>query len=424
MTSTTRRGFLGRLAGASAAAALVPAAAAARPRPAPTAPLRPGGPLDEADWQRIRAEFLPPPGIVSINAANMSPSPRDVVEAIDDATRRVDRDVSYQNRARYSGIREAVRTTLARLAGADPDEIALVRNASEANNIVVAGVDLRPGDEVVIWDQNHPTNAVAWEVRAARHRFAVRRVTLPEAPSGPGELLDRFAAAVSPRTRVLAFSHVSNVSGLRLPAAELCRWARERGLYTHVDGAQTFAAMPLDLHALGCDSFAVSGQKWLMGPREVGFLYLRQDRLREVWPGVVGVGWGAGVDPAVAGARKFETMGQRDDAVFAGLQAALAFHQRIGPARIADRVAELTGHLVAGLDRIGVPLVTPAAAALRLGVVVARADEARARDLHERLYRRHGVIASNTGGLRFSPTVCITLADVDRAVEALAAEWS
>lgn len=422
MTTITRRGFLDRLAGASAGAVLAPAAtriARAAPPPAPTV----APPDDEAGWERLRSEFLPSSRMISVNAANMSPAPRAVIEALEDGTRRVDADVSYQNRARFNQIREDARSAIAGMVGSSPDEIAIVRNASEANNIIVGGLDLRAGDEVLIWDQNHPTNQVAWEVRGARQGFSVRRLALPAKPRSAEELLDRFTAAVSPRTRVIAFSHVSNVSGLKLPAEALCRWARHRGIYSHVDGAQTFGAMRIDLPAMGCDSFAVSGQKWLMGPREVGFLYLRQDRLREVWPGVVGVGWGNGVEPTAVGARKFEAMGQRDDAVFAGLQAALAWHQRVGPERIVARVDQLAARLIEGLERLGKPLVTPRETDLRLGVVVAALAADPAAALHDRLYRNHGVIASPTGGIRFSPTVSATSADIDRVLEAVAAEW-
>ena len=416
----SRRDFLARVGQASAAAALTPLLTDRIDRPGLARP-RPASPATEDDWRRIRKEFLPSERTVSINAANMCPAPRSVVTAIEQATADVDRDVSYQNRAKYNEIRDTTRARLARLIGADPDEIAIVRNASEANNILVGGLDLGRDDEVLILDQNHPTNNVAWDVRAARRGFSVKRVGFTGTPGSVDEVLSKFTGAATARTRVIGFSHVSNSSGLKVPAAELIQWARGRGIHVHVDGAQTFAAMPLDLHALGCDSFSASAQKWLMGPREAGFLYLRSDRLPSVWPGVIGVGWGDQKDPAVKGARKFETMGQRNDATFAGLAAAIEFHERLGPARVSARIGELTGRLIAGLTEAKIALVTPTDPALRLGVVVIKADPARAARLHESLYRDHGIIGSNTGGLRLSPNVCITMADVDRAVAAVIA---
>ena len=120
------------------------------------------------------------------------------------------------------------------------DEIALVRNTSEANNTVNNGLALKPGDEVVLWDQNHPTNNVAWDVRAARFGLRVRRVQTPAAPADAAQLVKVFEDAFGPRTRVLALTYVSNVSGLRLPVRELCESAHRRGIHVHVDGAQTW----------------------------------------------------------------------------------------------------------------------------------------------------------------------------------------
>ncbi|MGE0551816.1 MAG: aminotransferase class V-fold PLP-dependent enzyme [Gemmatimonadales bacterium] len=417
MASTTRRGFVAGLAGASLGAGVLHGLPRLRP-PLPAAPRGPGR-FDEPDWERLRGEFLPGQRTISLNSANMSPAPKSVVAALDQATRHVDADVSYQSRARFGEAKERVRERLSAMLGARPDELAIVRNASEANNIVVAGLDLRPDDEVLLFEQNHPTNNVAWEVRAARMGFAVRRISLPANPKSPAELLDRFASAVGPRTRVIGFSHVSNVSGLRIPAAELCQWARARNIYTHVDGAQTFAAMRIDLGALGADSFAASTQKWLMGPREMGLLFVRESRLREVWPGVVGAGWGNEVTPAVVGARRFETMGQRDDAATAGLEAALGFHATVGPDRIFARTAELSARIADGLAALGLPMVTPRSPEVSLAVRIIDVEPKRAAEWHERLYRDHGVISSPTGGLRFSPCVAVTLADVDRALEAI-----
>ena len=131
-----------------------------------------------------------------MNAANLCPAPRSVASAVTDLTRSINVDCSFQNRARFDRDREAARELVAGQLGVTADEIALVRNTSEANNIVNNGLDLGPDEEVVTWDQNHPTNNVAWAVRARRRGFAVRSVTVPADPVGP-EGPDR---AVSPRS--------------------------------------------------------------------------------------------------------------------------------------------------------------------------------------------------------------------------------
>ena len=415
MGDASRRTFLEQLMGATAVAALRPAVGAAM---APPVPLHRG---DEDYWVELKRQFTFPDTQTPMNSANMSPGPRTVIEAVSQAVRDIDADVSYQNRAKYDRLRETTRERTARLLGVSAEEIALVRNASEANNLVVAGIALGAGDEVVLVDQNHPTNNVAWDVRAARFGFTVRRVSFPAAPTSVAEVIDAMTQALSDRTRVLAFTDVSANTGLRMPTAELCRIGRDRGLYVHVDGAQTCGALQRNLRDLGCDSYSASGQKWLLGPREIGILFLRSERQDAMWPGVVGVGWGTAAKTTAKGARKFETLGQRNDAATAGLAAALDFHEQIGPARVEARIRELAGRLHDALLSNGFELVTPRPPELRHGVIIVRAEAPVAQRWHQRLYAGHNVIGSPTGGLRLSPNLYNTLADVDRAVKAVVA---
>lgn len=382
----------------------------------------PAGLPDEAFWEGIRARFLIRPGLIPMNAANLCPAPRQVVEATEAAGREVDGDVSFQNRAKFDALREEVRAGIAAYLGVSADEIALVRNTSEGNNTIVSGLPLGPGDEVVVFDQNHPTANVAWDVRAARAGFAVRRVGVPATPASSGELLDAFLSAFGPRTRAVAFSDVSNVTGVRLPVREICAAARDRGIHAHVDGAQSFGAEVLDLREMGCDSYATSAHKWFMGPKEGGVLYVRSERIPPIWPLAVGVGWGTGPETTAEGARKFETLGQRNDATFAGLGAALALHLEIGPGRIQDRVRELAAMVKEGAAGLGAELITSPDPTLSGGVVVMSFPGREARILHERLYSEHGVAGAPTGGLRFCPHVYNTRADVERVLEAVASE--
>jgi selenocysteine lyase/cysteine desulfurase len=135
-------------------------------------------------------------------------------------------------------------------------------------DLINAGLPLEAGDEIVLWDQNHPTNGVAWDVRAGRFGYAVKRVSTAANPKSPDQLRDAFLGAFTPRTRVVALTHVSSVTGVRLPVQEICQEARRRGIYSHVDGAQTWGALRLNLKMMGCDSFAASAHKWPMGPKE------------------------------------------------------------------------------------------------------------------------------------------------------------
>jgi selenocysteine lyase/cysteine desulfurase len=411
----SRRSFLLR----AGAVALVPAAAAP---PVDVAPLLASTPSGGEDyWEMVRRQFPFREGRVPMNAANLCPSPRAVADQVAEFTRDIDADCSFSNRAKFQGLLEESRRKVAQHLGVTANEVALVRNTSEANNTINNGLALKPGDEVVLWDQNHPTNNVAWDVRAARFGLRVRRVRTPDAPADVGQLVRAFEGAFGPRTRVLAVTHVSNVSGLRLPVRELCEAAHRRGLFVHVDGAQTWGALNVSLRELGCDSYAASAHKWFVGPKEVGLLYVRNERIAEVWPNVVAPGWGSKVEPEVKGARKFESLGQRDDAALAAVATAVDFHLAIGPARVEARLYELANALKGGLKEAGAELVTPLDPALSAGVCVIRVPPGQGDAVYHKLDAEYGIAGAPTGGLRLCPHLYNTRGHVERAVRGVKA---
>jgi isopenicillin-N epimerase len=418
--ATTRRSFLKGFAGSAAALSVFPATGSAG------ALLRAADRLGSADtasepfWRLVKEQFTIRPGIILLNAANLCPSPHMVRDRVFRLTEDLDGDVSFQNRAKFNALLEESRRKLAAFMGASEDEIAIVRNTSEANNFVVNGLGLKAGDEVVVFDQNHPTNNVAWEVRAARTGFTVKCAGVPQIPNDVEEILKAFRAAITAKTRVLSFTDVSNTTGVRMPSKELCRMARERGVHAHVDGAQTFGALPLNLREMGCDSYSASAHKWFMGPKEAGALFIRQERIAEIWPSVVGVGWGNKVEPAARGARKFETLGQRDDSAVSAMGTTVDFHDLIGRERTEARIRELAAALKEGVSKIpGARLRTSTKAELSAGVCVIGFDGIDHQKVYEALYAKHGVAGAATGGLRFCPHIYNTLEEIDRTVSAL-----
>ena len=361
---------------------------------------------------------------VPMNAANLCPSPKRVAEAVIRYTTLIDADCSFQNRAQFRALTEASRSAVASLLGVSADEIAFVRNTSEANNIVNAGLDLNTGDDVLLWDQNHPSNNVAWDVRAARSGFSVIRVAVPERPAKPDDLLAPFRAALTPRTAVLSVTHISNVSGIRLPIEELGNMCRERGIHFHVDGAQTWGATATNLDAVGCDSFSASAHKWFLGPKEVGLLYLRESAIERLWPSVISYGWGSDGVSDLVGARKFESLGQRDDAALAALAEAAALHASLGHDRVEAHIQGLASRLKEGLLERGLSLVTPLSPELSGGVCIADIGGPARRPVFEALYRDHGIIGAPTGGLRLCPHIYNNEEHVDRAIAGAAEAYA
>ena len=370
-------------------------------------------------WQAVRREFESSSRVIAMNAANMAPPCAGARAALAAATMDIDSDPSFENRAKYQQRHEATRAALAELIEADPEEIAITRNTSEGNNLIVQGLELGPGDEVVLWDQNHRSNNLSWEVRARREGFKLIRVATPEQPGSAEQLIAPFRRVIGPATRLVAFSHVSNSSGTELPAAALCKLTSDAGAFSLIDGAQTVGAMALDVRALGCDFMTSSGQKWVCGPREAGMLYVRKDRQELLNPLIVSYPLAGGGN----GARAFEMLGQRDDGAVDALGQAAALHLAIGPARVEARVRSLTDLLMAEIRRRApaARFVTPENPAHRLGVVITKVTQGEAEAAQARAYEQFGVSGSAfPGALRLCPHIYHDEADVERTAAAMA----
>jgi len=431
-----RRKFLGRLLGGTAALTAWPdlwshgtksGLWAAEDRPGPdryrSALIQgDGSARSEAYWQVVKEQFMLRDGLIMLNAANLCPSPYPVQQAVFELTRDIDRDPSSINRAKFSELRSRSRQALAEFLGAEPDEIALTRNTSEGNNIVIGGLNFKPGDEVVIWDENHPTANVAWDVRAERYGFKVKRIKVPTKIFSIEDLIKPFRSAFTKDTRVVCFSHVSNLSGVALPAKELCEMARTHGVLSHVDGAQTFGSHVVDLHDLGCDFYTGSSHKWFCGPKEMGVLYVRKQMIPEIWPSIIGVGY---PDALKKGAQKFETLGQRDDSRIAAMATTVGFHNTIGKALVEARIRDLALELKAQLKK-RIPKVafrTPMEPELSGGPVIFSPPGIDLGKALDTLYHKHNiggaVFGGDLAGIRLCPHIYNTMDEMERAATSI-----
>ncbi len=424
-----RRQFMRTLFGGAAAAAVLPSAVFSGNEDFSETLTKAAGKLSpkngagEEFWKLVKENFSIRKGLIMLNAANLCPSPHFVQQRVFELTRDVDADPSSQNRKKFGDLREESRRAVAGFLGASPEEIAIVRNTSEGNNMVINGLTFRPGDEVIIWDENHPTANIAWDIRAERYGFKVKRVRTPEVFDSDEELMKPFIDAMTERTKLICFSHVSNVSGIALPAEKMCTIARKHGILSHIDGAQTFGSHGVNLSAIGCDFYTGSAHKWFCGPKEVGVLYVRKERIAGLWPTIVGVGY-----PGVTekGAQKFETLGQRDDSRVAAMGRAVEFHNKIGKDRIEARIRFLAAALKSKLkERIpGIKFRTPLLPEFSGGVVVFQIPGIDLDNALDTLYHKHNigcaVFGGESGGIRFCPHIYNTVEEIDKAVEAAA----
>ena len=375
---------------------------------------------DETYWASVRSRFLLPRDVVFLNAANLCPASLASVEALERHTRKYEADPSPAFRSTLTQLREDARSHLAAAMRVTPEEIVFTRNTTEANNFVSSGLSLGPGDEVVVWADNHPSNLNAWRTKATRFGFTVVTVPVPAGHPGTEGYVDLFTKAMTPRTKVVAMTHVSSNSGDLLPAAEIVAAARSRGVLSLVDGAQTFGVLDVDLGRMKPDFYTGSMHKWPCGPKEKGVLYVRREIQDRLQPSVVGLYGGQ-----VGLSRTFEACGQRDDAGFATVLDALKFQSGIGRATIEARSRGLAERLMRGLEALpGVKFWTSTDPTRRAAIVIFQPGKANPAQLGQMLAERHKIVATTRGGqqnpgLRMSPHFYNSLEEIDRTIAAV-----
>ncbi len=416
--SLSRRQFASRIGTGGLAALLAHRTEGwTRPGPLPPTPVN----HDEKFWLSVREQFLMPAELGVMNAANLCPSSIPVVEAMVRNTKDMDRDPSFPNRVKMGEGKEATRKLLAEFLRVTPDEIVITRNTSEANNLVSSGLDLKPGDEVLLFADNHPSNLDAWKSKAKRCGYSVKVLAQPNPHPGGEFYLEAVKREITARTRILGFTHLTSTVGDLLPARELCQLARERGILTLVDGAQSLGLIDADLGEMQPDFYTGSAHKWPCGPKEVGVLYINKSVQSKIWPSIVSA------FPGATGISKtFESFGQRDEPAIIAFGEALQFQTKIGRKVIQSRAQELTQALINGLRKIeGVKLWTSPDPQRSLAVVSFQPGNLDLPKLATALYQKDRIagaprLGADRGGLRFSPHFYNLHSEVERALAAIA----
>jgi selenocysteine lyase/cysteine desulfurase len=309
---------------------------------------------------------------------------------------------------------ESVRRDLAGEFGCDPEEMAVTRNASEAMETLIFGLDLRPGDEVLVTNQNYPRMITAWQQRVRREGIVLRQISFQVPPASQDYLVEQFRQALTPRTRVIEVTHITNLTGQIMPVRELVDLARPRGIAVLVDGAHAFAHFPFTRDQLDCDFYGTSLHKWLLAPVGTGFLYVRKEKQQTLWPLMAAP---AEMDQNI---RKYEEIGTHPAANHNAIAVALAFHRSIGGERKTARLRYLRDRWAkrlqkeSGRVRILTPLDSPSSGGI--GLVHIEGLEPVA--LAQWLWDRHRIVTTpivhpEFDGLRVTPNVYTSLDEID-----------
>jgi isopenicillin-N epimerase len=376
---------------------------------------------NEPYWQMVKRQFPLENGLLYLNAANVCPASRPVLDRHLEFLRDFHANPSFQNRDKYAAMWEAARAKTAAMLRVAPDEIAITRNTSEGSNLIVKGLDLKPGDEILITDHNHPSNNDSWKVRARRDGLVVKSLPVAIPAVSAAALIEAFEKAITPKTRVISITHLTSTTGILYPAKQIAELARRRGIYMHLDGAQTFGAIDVNLKETGCDSYSASAHKFLMGPLEAGILYVRAERIPAIWPSIVTAGWSENLK----GARKFEVFGQREDPRVAALEAAIDFINLVGMPVVEARLRLLAARAKQGLSAIPqVRMKTNLEPELSAGVIKFQLRNMPTKKAYDTLWERNRLAIAMTAsgdseGLRFSPQIYNSPEEIDRAVGAV-----
>ena len=368
---------------------------------------------DETYWREIQLSFTVDRNIINLNNGGVSPSPRIVQEAMR-------RQLEYSNLApAHSMWRvlepeiESVRRRLADNFGCDPEEMAITRNASEALEICQFGLDLKAGDEVLTTDQDYPRMLTTWRQRERRDGIVLKTISFPTPPPSLDDLYTRFESAITPKTRVIHFCHITNLTGQIFPVKRICQLARARGIEAIVDGAHAYAQFPFKHADLDCDYYGTSLHKWLLAPHGTGFLYVRKSKIGKLWPLM------AAREDLREDIRKFEEIGTHPAANHNAIGEALTFHDAVGGDRKAERLRYLKSlwtDRLGGLRGVTVRTSPDPAQSCGLGLISVEGKKPQA--LTEALWNAQRILVTPIAhrdfeGLRITPNIYTTLGEMD-----------
>ncbi|HEY0865196.1 MAG TPA: aminotransferase class V-fold PLP-dependent enzyme [Lacunisphaera sp.] len=394
------------------------------------APAAPAASVPDGDWvEAVRAEL---PGIRHsrgyFQTGAFGLSPQRVMDRTKELIDRQNLGPAHPDQTGYlRQVEQECRELVAKTFGAKPAEVALTANTTAGLNTVLWSIDWRAGDELVISDEEHPGLLLPCYNLVRRFGVVLRQVPLARPEMVVAEVVSRL----TPRTRLVAMSHVSRGSGTVAPAAALAAALRPRGVRLLLDGAQGPGNVPLDFHGLGCDYYSLCGHKWLLGPKSTGALLVRADVLESTPPSWTGSNAQASMDETTQrlewhpDARRYE-FSTRFVAGLGGWHEALRWLEGLGWDRIRARQAELSAYAGEAIKATrGLQLISPDDPAQRNGVVVLRLPEGfRATDLYERLRKEDNILVSPVTAprdLRLSVHFYNTKAEIDLALARVAA---
>jgi len=376
---------------------------------------------NEDFWFEIARAFTPDRSLTNLNNGGVSPSPRIVQESMKRYLDQSNTAPPYVMWRLLEPRRETVRERFARVFGCDKEEVAFTRNASESLQICQFGIDLKRGDEILTSNQDYPRMIQTFHQRERREGVKLTQFSLPVPAEDNNEIVRLYESHITPKTKVILMCHTINLTGQVLPVREVAAMARRHGVPVIVDGAHAFAHIDFQLSDLNVDYYGTSLHKWLCAPHGTGMLYVRRDKIRDLWPLM------AAKEEMDDDIRKFEEIGTHPAANYLAIGDAISFHQGIGAARKQARFIYLRDYWAKRLlqhDRVR--LHTSLKPGFAVGIANVEIVGVDSGDLNRHLWDKHGILVTpikhdEFQGIRVTPSIYTMLPELDRFCDAMEA---
>ncbi len=379
---------------------------------------------DESFWFYVKQAFNIDRSIINLNNGGVHPSPTIVIDA-------VKRYMDFSNGApvlnswRYLRPRkELIRRKIADSFGCSPEEIAITRNVTESMQIALLGLELKPGDEVLTTTHDYPSMKNALFQRGKREGVKVKTFSFPYPPKDINDLAKLFEKNVTSKTKIILICHITNLSGQIFPVREICRMARKRGIEVVIDGAHAYGHFVFEQKDLDCDIYGANLHKWMMAPIGTGFLYLKKEKIRKIWPLF------PAPDPLSDDIRKFEHVGTQPEALKLAIGEALNFHYSIGAKRKEERLRYLRNYWAKKLEKLpGFNMLTSYSPDQSCGIGTYNIEGIDMIKLSQALFNKDKIYNITVGipspdgnkenviGMRVTPSIYTSLRELDLFVE-------
>src|ERR1700761_5888737 len=374
---------------------------------------------DEDYWAEIQRAYTVNSNIINLNNGGVSPSPLVVQQAVERYNQLANEGPSYFMWRILDAGREPLREKLAALAGTSPDEIAVNRNATEALNSIILGMNLKAGDEVIGTKQDYPHMIGAYKQRALREGIVFKQLSFDFPIEDDEQIVKAYEEAITPKTKLIHVTHMINWVGQIMPVRKICDMAHAKGIEVICDGAHSFGLMDFKIPDLHCDYFGTSLHKFLSAPIGSGMMWIKKENIEKIWPLVCG---DKANDPDI---RKFEDLGTRSFPIEQGIGEAINFHEGIGPKRKEERIRYLKNYWASKVKEIPkVKLHTSLNPKYSCAICGISIDGMTPGELDTALFTNYkihtvGINWENISCVRVTPHVYTSLNDLDKLVRAI-----